>query len=401
MFKPSMLVLPLAAAALFAPPLFAQGTLREAVERAWERQPSFQAKAARGEEFAAKRDATQALFPEPPSLSVGNRNDRLNRNQGGQEWEAGIALPLWLPGEQGRQGAIVNAERDQYDTGLAAAKLKVAGEVREAYWQVRLAGNELALARRKAEEAAALAADVERRVKAGDLARVDLNQAQAAERLARAALTEAEIKAFKARQAFDVLTGMSALPGDEERSASAGASLEDHPLLAPLQRAVATTQAKLSQATQSVRNNPELELGVRSERNAFDNPYANSLQMRLRLPFATDARNKPRIAAANAELIEAHAAYNLERAKVAAETEATRRELEQARTVVQLTQARFALAADTQRLLARAFALGELDLIARLRAENERFESELGFTRAKLEAARAISRLNQALGVLP
>ena len=386
---------------LLAPPLFAQGTLRDAVERAWARQPSYQAKAARAEEFAAKRDATQALFPEPPSLSVGNSNDRLNRNHGVQEWEAEIALPLWLPGERGRQSAIVNAERDQYDTGLTAAKLKIAGEVRDAYWQVRLAENELVLARRKAQEAAALAADVERRVKAGDLARVDLNQAQAAERLARAALTEAEIKVFKARQAFDVLTGVSALPGDEASGAPAGASIEDHPLLAPLLRAVVTIQAKLTQATQNLRNNPELELGVRRERNAFDDPYANSLQIRLRLPFASDARNKPRIAAANAELIEAHAAYNLERTKVAAETEAARRELEQARAVVQLTEARFTLAADTQRLLARAFALGELDLIARLRAENERFESELNFTRAKLEAARAISRLNQALGVLP
>ena len=69
--------------------------------------------------------------------------------------------------------------------------------------------------------------------------------------------------------------------------------------------------------------------------------------------------------------------------------------------MAELSETRFALAADTQRLLARAFALGELDLISRLRAENERFEAELNFTRAKLEAARSISRLNQALGVLP
>ncbi len=386
---------------LLAPPVLAAGTLREAIERAWERQPAAQARPARAEEFAAKQEAARAAFPEPPSLSVGNRNDRLNRNAGVSEWEAEIALPLWLPGEQGRQGAIVNAERDQYDTGLTAAKLKIAGEVRDAYWQVRLAENELTLARRKAEEAAALAADVERRVKAGDLARVDLNQAQAAERLARAALTEAEIKAFKARQAFDVLTGMSALPTAEESITLAGSALDDHPLLTPLQRAVVTAQARLRQATQNLRNNPELELGVRRERGVFDEPYANSLQMRFRLPFATDARNKPRIAAANAEMIEAQATYGIERAKVAAETEATRRELEQARTVVQLAEARFTLATDTQHLLARAFALGELDLIARLRAENERFEAELQFTRAKLEAARAISRLNQALGVLP
>lgn len=386
---------------LLAPPVCADGTLRDAVERAWARQPAYQAQPARAEEFAAKRDAAQALFPEPPSLSVGNRNDRLNRNEGVREWEAEIALPLWLPGEQGRQAAIVSAERDQYGTALAAAKLKVAGDVRDAYWQVRLTENELALARRKVEEAGVLAADVERRVKAGDLARVELNQAQAAERLARAALAEAEIKTFRARQGFNVLTGLSTLPSGAETSPAQATLLDDHPLLAPLQRAVATNQAKLNQATQNLRNNPELELGVRRERNTFDDAYANSLQLRFRLPFATDARNRPRIAAANAELIEAQAAFGLERAKVAAEVEAARWEHEQARVVVQLTETRFTLATDTQRLLARAFALGELDLVSRLRAENERFESELNFTRTTLEAARAVARLNQALGVLP
>ena len=386
---------------VLAPPVHADSTLRDAVERAWERQPTYQAQPARAEEFAAKRDATQALFPEPPSLFVDNRNDRLNRNDGQREWGAGIALPLWLPGEQRRQAAIVSAERDQYDTALSAAKLKVAGEVRDAYWQARLSENELALARRKVEDAAAIAADVGRRVKAGDLARVDLNQAQAAESLARAALTEAEVKAFRAWQGFNVLTGLSTLPSGEETLPAQAVLLDDHLLLAPLHRAVATAQAKLSQATRSLRNNPELELGMRRERTTFGDAYANSIELRFRLPFATDARNRPRIAGANAELIEALAAFELERTRVAAEVEAARRELDQTRAVVQLTETRFTLAADTQRLLAKAFALGELDLVSRLRAENERFESELNFTRATLDAARAAARLNQALGVLP
>ena len=384
----------------FVLPAHAADTLREAVERAWARQPAAQAQRTRGEEFTAKRDAAGAAFPEPPSFRIGNRNDRLNRNDGAREWEAEIALPLWLPGEQARQNSIANAEQDQYDTSLTATKLKVAGEVRDAYWQARLAENELILARRKAQEAAVLAADVERRVKAGDLARVEFNQAQGAERLARATLIETEIKGFKAQQAFAVLTTMTALPAVEENIAAARI-LDDHPLLISLQRVVVTAQAKLSQASQTLRSNPEIEFGVRRERNAFDDPYANSLQVRLRIPFATDARNKPRITAANAEMIEAQATYGVEHTRVAAEIEAARRELEQARTVVKLSESRFALAADTQQLLAKAFAMGELDLVTRLRAENERFESELNFTRAKLDAARAISRLNQALGVLP
>ena len=386
---------------LLAPPVFADGTLRDAVELAWERQPAHKAQSARADEFAAKRSAAQALFPEPPSLFGTYRSDRLTGNEGQREVEGGIAFPLWLPGEQGRQDAVVSAERDQYNSALAAAKLKTAGEVRETYWQARLAANEWALARRKVEEATATAADVARRVKAGDLARVDLNQAQATEFLARAALAEAEVKAFRARQGFSLLTGMTLLPGGDETLPARDAPLDDNPLLVPLQRAVATAQAKLGQATQSLRNNPEVELGVRRERGIPGEPYANSIQLGFRFPFATDARNGPRIAAANAELIEAHVAFGLERARLAAEIEAARRELEQTRAVVQYSEARFTLAADTQRLLAKSFALGELELVSRLRAENERFESELNFTRATLEAARAVGRLNQALGVLP
>jgi cobalt-zinc-cadmium efflux system outer membrane protein len=100
-------------------------------------------------------------------------------------------------------------------------------------------------------------------------------------------------------------------------------------------------------------------------------------------------------------MVEAQAAFALERTRLDAELEAARRELGQTRELLRLSETRFTLAADTQRLLAKAFALGELDLVSRLRAENERFESELNFTRTKLEGARAVARMNQALGVLP
>ena len=70
-------------------------------------------------------------------------------------------------------------------------------------------------------------------------------------------------------------------------------------------------------------------------------------------------------------------------------------------SIEQLAAERSRLAADTQALLAKAFALGELDLPARLRAENERFDAELALRRSRVEVGRAISRYNQAVGVLP
>jgi len=48
-------------------PAHAADTLREAVERAWARQPAAQAQRARAEEFTAKRDAAGLLFRSHPA----------------------------------------------------------------------------------------------------------------------------------------------------------------------------------------------------------------------------------------------------------------------------------------------------------------------------------------------
>lgn len=383
----------------FCVPLSAQ-TLRDAVEQAWRRHPAAQAREAREEEIAAKRAAASALVPEPPSLSIGHRTDQFNRNLGRREWEAELDVPLWLPGESGRQIGVVDAERAAIDSRLAVAKWRLAGEVRDAHWEARVAALELALARRKVEETSLLSGDVERRVKAGDLARADLNQAQSAEQAARAALAEAEARAFRAQQAFTVLTGIGPVAEIAEPEAKAQ-PLETHPQLAGLQRGVALAQAKLIQVTQNRRDFPQLTLGVTREHGEFAEPFSTTLNVRIRVPFATDSRNRPRIAAANVELVEAQAEYGLERRRLEADVERARRDLQQARAAEQFAAARFHLAADTQRLYAKAFALGELDFPARLRAENERFEAELAHARARLEAGRTVSRLNQAQGILP
>ena len=49
--------------------------------------------------------------------------------------------------------ALAQAESEQFDSGLRAQRWRLAGEVREAYWQARLAATEQELAQRKVEEA--------------------------------------------------------------------------------------------------------------------------------------------------------------------------------------------------------------------------------------------------------
>jgi cobalt-zinc-cadmium efflux system outer membrane protein len=375
-------------------------SLRDAVEAAWARQPESRALAARQEEMAAKRHAASALFPAPPSITLAQRTDRFNQNRGDRETEAELSAPVWIPGTRDSAQRLAAAETAYLDTSTLSAKLRLAGEVREAYWQARLAQNDREVNVRKADEAALLVQDVERRLKAGELARADANQAQGAERLARASLADAEARAFRAFKAFTALTGLAQLPESGDRLPEGRAS-GDHPQFSVLEANLQVQRARLAQAGAERREPPEVSVGMRREHPAFGEAYENSVRFAVRIPLATQSRNAPRITAANAELIEAETALARERERVQAEIDAARAELTQAQQIEKLAEERYQLASDTKALYAKAFRLGELDLPARLRSENEFFDAELSLSRARLEGGRAISRINQALGLLP
>lgn len=89
-------------------------TMSDALAAAWQRHPASRALGARQEEFAARREAADSFLSAPPSISLSNRNDRLQRDTGQSEWDAGVALPLWLPGYQARTLALIERERDAH-----------------------------------------------------------------------------------------------------------------------------------------------------------------------------------------------------------------------------------------------------------------------------------------------
>lgn len=376
-------------------------TLREAVDTAWERQPAAQAQGWRAAELAARAQAAQAWAPAPASIALRERSDRLNRNAGARELEAELALPLWLPGQRRRESALVAAQQDLLRDAQDSARWKLAGEVREAFWQARATEAESAALKRRLDDAVALAGDVERRFKAGDLARTDFNQARGAEQAARAAAGEAEVRLARAAQAYTLLTGQDTLPGGDEAPLSSPPPLAEHPALRQLDRAAAAADAQLRLATATPRDSPELTLAYRHERSARADAYGGSVSVGIRIPLATDARNQPRVAAANAEFIEARTAHARLAHQLAAEVLAAQRELQQARASLALAEERQRLAAENELLLGKAFSLGEIDLATRLRIAAERYAADADVARSRLEAGRAVSRLNQAFGVLP
>ena len=376
-------------------------TLRDAVDLAWERQPAAQAQVYRAAEVAARLKAANAWVPAPPSVGLSERSDRFNRNVGAHEIEAALSVPLWLPGQRQRESALAAAEQGLQRETLDSAKWKLAGEVRDAYWQARLAEVERAAAIRRLDDALALAADVERRFKAGDLARTDFNLAKGAEHSARGTANEAEARSARALLAFTTLTGLVALPAGDESPAASAPPLTLHPALRQLDHAALAADARLRLATDNRRDNPELTVAYRRERASNAEAYGGSLTLGIRIPLATDARNAPKAAAAHAELIEARTARARLEDQLQAELLASQRELLQARDALGLAEARQRLAAENETLLGKAFSLGEIDLATRLRTAAERYAADADTTRSRIEIGRALSRRHQALGVLP
>lgn len=377
----------------------AQGStsLREASDAAWALSPQVRALQHRQAELDARGRAASSLLAGPPSVSLSQRTDRIGSNGGLRESEAEISAPLWNPRVRSATAAQVDADRTRLDREQLAARARVAGEVRDLAAQIALAEVERELAARKVEETRVLASDVERRVRAGDVARVDLLQAQGLAQQARVAQEQAVAALARLQSQWRALTGLTQVARLDE----APGSPQEHPSISAAQAQVRAAESRLNLAVADRRDPVELGLGVARERAAFGAPNETSVRLSVRVPLGSYGRNAPRTAAARAELATAEAEADATQRTVEGERIAAGGELEAARRAEAAAAERARLANDVRTLIGRSYQLGESDLPSRLRAETEYAEAQLAHARAQVETRRAISKLNQALGVLP
>jgi cobalt-zinc-cadmium efflux system outer membrane protein len=381
-----------------------QPTLKQAFEAAWARQPEARAAGARRDTIGARRQTAESWLAEPPSLDVSYKTDQLNRDQGSREYEAGLAMPLWLPGERAGQRALAEVEGAALEGQLEAVRLRTAGEVREAWWSLALARIDLEAAEARRQNAERLAADVARRVKAGDLSRADGHQADAAVAGAVAEVARSRGALAEAAKRLRSLTG-GAVKGsisDATESTPIPSQCGGRPsALEGLAARVETARAARNLAGVQSRANPELRLAATRDRADAGDAWSNTLTLGVRIPFGSDSRQRARVATATAEEAEVEARLAVEQERIAAETDAARQGEEAARARLAATEQRARLANESRGFFEKSFRLGETDLPTRLRIEAEAAEAEREAARARVELAASISALRQALGLLP
>lgn len=397
--------------------------LADALDAAWAQSPQSQAHTNRKAELTARSAAAQALFAGPPRLGFVHRTDRIGSRAGLRDYEAELAVPLWNPGvRQPAQGAA-SADQWLFEGQQRAAKLRLAGQLRELAALVALQHSEFDVADHKLIDAHVLAQDVARRYRAGDVARVDSLQAQTqvyqAELLKAQAqnqltLLQTQWAALTGEATVSVLDESLGVPGPSSTISAAAAltsvtsspsSLSSlptpHPLATEARAGVEAALARLALAQADQRDPVELGVGLARDRSADGAPPNSSLRLALRIPLGTDQRNAAKLAAARAELDAQQARADAVTRQLQAAIQAAEASLANARSTEAVATQRALVSAEVQTLIAKSYRLGQSDLPTRLRAEHEKYDADLTLYRARTEVRIAISRLNQAYGLLP
>jgi outer membrane protein TolC len=216
---------------------------------------------------------------------------------------------------------------------------------------------------------------------------------------------EAEVALQSAEQVVQLLTGLpppNELADEIVPTVSNDESwLASHPLLMTTKSAAQGARARMKVAEVSKRAAPELAVRMVRDRADFADPYANSVGVKLTLPFSSGAHVRRETSSAQAEADQSEAEARRIEARLPFEVLRARRALDSAQRQAAMAQERHVLATDNLALAEKSFALGESDLATLLRIRAAAYEADAFLDRQRTAHALAISRLNQALGVLP
>jgi outer membrane protein, heavy metal efflux system len=384
-------------------PTAALASLRSAVESAWLRATSSREADADRRQGEADKAASIRPWAAPPALELSHRDDRWQSNAGRRETEVGVAWPLWLPGQRAAQGAVADAAASRAEAAARVARLKIAGQVREAAWQLIAEQAEASELEEQATLLARLHQDVERRVQAGDLARTDALAARAEWLAARARLAAVAQRLELARIRWQDLTGLPAVldqvttaePQDSPQSAPT------HPELDLALHDVEHARQLLQLVRRSQRDAPELKVGLRQDVSGGVEGTHNSLTVGIRVPFGTRDRNQPLEVSASTRLDIASSSEQRLRQRIQADIAAARAEVQATAQQLAMELERSSLLRERATLIDRSFRAGETALADFLRALDAAARAASAVVRQEVALELARSRVQQASGILP
>jgi len=377
-------------------------SLAGVVEAALRRFPDAAELTARASQAEAWRARSGSLLSRQPALTFRYQTDRWDSNDGLQEYEAGLALPLWRWGERRAARSLAAALADQASVAEPALRWQVAGLVRNRLWDMAEAQQALTAATEAEAIARRLSRSVERRHELGDVPLGDVLLARAGALSAREAAVDAEARLVDSQREFVVLTGLAARPRYRpEQRVEQTVIPPTHPALALLRAELDGARAQASVTRHSARGTPTLTVGPRWERPPLGNVFEDSMGITMTLPLPGNAHAGTAIAEVQRDVAAAQARWDrLQRTLELALHEAAHA-LEVAQQNRRSARERADLARRHAALGLSAYGQGEMDLLDLLRLQDAAVAADAQQGRLRVETHRQIARYNQAVGDTP
>jgi outer membrane protein TolC len=319
--------------------------------------------------------------------------------------DAMLQIPLWNIGQRDAEQKYGLQSRVSAEDQAKATKLKVAGLVRGALWDMSLQQVRFDQAQVDAAIFEKLLAKVERRVELGDLPKADVLLAQTELLQKVSVLTNAEAELMHARKRYAVITQSATAPSNfEEKLASLKKVELTHPAFVAINSLIERKRAELDSIKLIGSGQTNVTVGVNSDRSQNNDPRSNqteSFNIGVNIPFGGEEHLKPHLAALNVELN-----------RLLADREQLFRDLDlahhEAEHNLEVNQAQLEIANELKgtavehaRMMELAFSYGEINLIDLLKVQSRAQQAELNAKERGIMLGRDIAQYNQAVGLLP
>lgn len=400
---------------LFAGALCAETiTVEQAVAEALEKNVGLLAERA-NIAIAEARIITARLRPNPVLSMGSNHLDLLgthfNDQNGGGPSEMSLHSEFIIErgGKRRARTEAAIAARSVTELQVLDAARTLTLNVQNAFVDVLLAKSSLALAKENSDSAATIVGVNAARVKAGEVAELELIRSRLAALQSENAVRLAEMKVrtslarlqtvigrAKPSSTFDVtgeLRRDNAIPGLDVLQQLAG---EKRPDLNALRRDVARAAAE--KRLQVAQAKPDLTFGSEFIRQQV-NAKANSLSFEVGLPLPVFNRNQGEIARAGAEQRQAELRLRALQAGIAGEAETAWRQLETARDLLQSIESRMLQQArDVREITGFSYRRHEATLLELLDAQRAFNETMQAYNEARAEYARSLYLVDSISG---
>lgn len=366
------------------------------IEQARAVDPEYQTIQAQMSALEQQRPALSRWSPDAPSLTLASVTDRLNGNEGAEEWEAELEWPLWLPGQRQAGQQLYSLSQQLLQAELMVRDWQLSDLIHQTHWALTHAKHKQVFAYSKQQTIQKLAADAQRQLKAGtlsenELLEIETELLEVEEQLAAAESDYSESSAEWLR----ISGGSKPLSSMIEQELPPPA---EHPQRRLARLQLKSAQAHSRQAELNRRETPSLGVMLRQERPSRESGYEQVIGLSVTIPFSMASHYVVGQSEAEQAVTEAQIELRaLEQELRLLQTQATI-QLELARKRLPLTERKHLLATRGLELAQQAYVNGAITQSELLKKQLLVNNTSNALQSTQLDVSQAIANLNFSFG---